>query len=123
MAYLILSVGIVFIALGLFIATKPDLSFDLIRKYAGSIQFKVANVLLGLLIGTLFISFSEESKYPVVLTIFGMIAILKSLFRGLISLDDFQDLISWYLKTVRPFARVMGLLVVGFGGFIIYAAQ
>ena len=122
MAYLIVSVGIVFIAFGLFIAIKPDLSFDLIRKYTMSMQFKVINVVLGLMIGILLISFAEESKYPAILTIVGMIAIVKGLFRGLIGLSDYEDLINWYLKAIRPFAQAMGLLVVGFGGFIIYAA-
>ncbi|HIG41973.1 MAG: hypothetical protein ABGY96_11235 [bacterium] len=123
MAYLIVFVGAVFMALGLFITIRPDVSFELIRKYAMSMQFKVINVLLGLMIGILFISFAEESKYPAVFTIIGMIAIVKGMVRGLIGLSDFQDLVSWYLKAIRPFARAMGLLVVGFGGFIIHAAQ
>ncbi len=74
-----------------------------------------------LVLGILFIVAAKESKYPVVIKIFGYLFIIAAIIFIFMGQGSFQDFITSLIPDVKPFTPVSGLLSIAFGGFLIYA--
>jgi hypothetical protein len=122
MNFAVILIGVVASAIGVILVAKPGIIPDLFRKHAQSLVLQVATVLVSLLCGLVFLGYADDSKFPVLLTVVGLIAIMKAMLNGLLSRTDFGDLNVLVLSAITPFGRAIGLIEIAFGCFLIWAA-
>ena len=122
MDYLVIITGIALILLGALLVAMPRIFFDFFRKHENSLKLQVVTVILNLVFGLLFMTYAQGSRFPTVFTVIGLLTVLKAVIPMLIGRTDFKDLMSWYMKVLPPFGRVIGVAEAMFGSFLIYAA-
>lgn len=121
MHYIIILFGAATVIAGIIIVINPDTVFGLIRKHLNSLGMYVLAVAARILLGAALILCAADSKYPTPVEIIGWITLLAALVLGLMGRTRFKSLIAWALGIPNSFRRIGGVLVVLFGGFLVYA--
>lgn len=113
--------GILMLLIGISLLICPEFILGWIEINMGSTSLYISAIVVRLVFGILFIIVAKESKYPGVIKFLGYLFIIASVVLVLIGQERFQDFISSIIPNVKPYAPVSGLLVIAFGGFLIYA--
>lgn len=121
MKYVFFLIGTLLILAGLFLLVDPEILFGWLEGNINTTTVYVIAIVFRLLLGILFVGFASRSKFPRVIKFIGGIAILAAILFIFIGQEGFQDLIAWVLHGFRSFGRIAGLVVIAFGGFLIYA--
>lgn len=121
MKLIIKSFGMLMLLLGISLLIKPEIIFGWIENNMENTSLYIFAIVVRLVFGILFILAARESRYPRVIKFLGFLFILAAIILIFIGQESFQELITSLIPEVNPFARVSGLLVIVFGGFLIYA--
>ena len=121
MIYIILLFGAL-ISLGsaLFIV-RPNKLFSILTKYGDSLSLHLLAVIVRILLGVALVIGASDSKYPIVLQIFGWLLIFVASVLGVIGRERFKSLIKWSVKLSLLLQRLAAVLGILFGCFLIYA--
>ena len=106
---------------GISLLIKADIIFVWIENNMENTSLYIFAIVVRLVFGILFIIAARESKYPGIIKFFGYLFIIAAIILIFLGQESFQDFIASVIPEVRPFAPVIGLLVIAFGGFLIYA--
>lgn len=106
---------------GIFILIKPAVIFDFLLGNIARTEIYIIAVVVRLAIGIILIVQSGHSKYPFGVEVLGWLFIIAAVCLAAIGRNRFIKLVSWALNTLKPFARLGGLVAILFGGFIIHA--
>jgi len=121
MTYIILLFGIFLIFAGAVLIVSPDYIINHFKKYGDSFSLHFFAVLIRVILGIVFLIVASGSKYPLILQIFGWLAISAALVLSLIGREKFKSLIKWTIKISPLFQRSMGFFAIILGCFFIYA--
>ena len=121
MTYIILLFGLLIPFGGALLLIRPDYIFSLITKYEDSLNLHFFAVIVRIILGIALVIGASESKYPIILQFFGWLAISAALVLSVIGRERFKSLIKWSVKITPLFQRLMGVLSILFGCFLIYA--
>ena len=113
--------GILMLLSGILLLIKADIIFVWIENNMENTSLYIFAIVVRLVFGILFIIAARESKYPGIIKFFGYLFIIAAIILFFLGQESFQDFITSVIPEVRPFAPVIGLLVIAFGGFLIYA--
>lgn len=113
--------GTLMLLIGISLLICPEFILGWIEINMGSTSLYISAIVVRLVFGILFIIVAKESKYPGVIKFLGYLFIIASVVLVLIGQERFQDFISSIIPNVKPYAPISGLLVIAFGGFLIYA--
>lgn len=121
MTYIILFFGALIALGGAVLIVRPEYTIYIFTKYGDSLSLHFFAVIVRILFGVSLVIGASESKYPIVLQIFGWLLISAALVLGVISRERFKSLIKWSVQLsplIQLLAAVSGTL---FGCFLIYA--
>lgn len=121
MTALIIIFGALTLLAGVVIVINPEAIFGYLRSNYDKLAIHILAVVVRLIIGTLLISQSGLSNYPLVIEILGWLSIVAALSLAVMGRHNFLRLMSWALNVLKPFGRVGGVFAAAFGGFLIYA--
>ncbi len=121
MTYIILLFGILILSGGALLIFKPDSIFSQFKRYGDSLGLHVFAVIVRIILGIALVIGAAESRYPVVLQILGWLTISAALVLSMIGRERFKGLINWAVGIKPLFQRLMGILAVLFGCFLVYA--
>jgi len=100
---------------------NPESIWGFLRTNVNRTEIHVLAVLVRFLIGVLLLSQSNHSRYPVTIQILGLLSIIAAISLAAMGRGNFVKLMTWAVNTLKPFARVGGVLALLFGAFIILA--
>ena len=121
MIYIILLFGALISLGGAALIVRPDYIFSILTKYGDSLSLHFFGVIVRILFGVALVIGAAESKHPIVLQIFGWLTISAALVLSVIGRERFKSLIKWSVKISPSFQRLMGILAILIGCFLIYA--
>jgi hypothetical protein len=121
MALIIIIFGALTFLAGIIIMIKPENIFGLLSKHIEKLLVHILAVAVRLVLGLLFISQSDTSKFPLVMEIIGWLSIVAALFFAVIGHKNFIRIISWALSLAKPIGRLGGFIALCFGAFLVYA--
>ena len=114
----ICSIGLIVLAFALFMR---EASIGILRRHSDALWFQLFFIGLTIVFGTALLSYAEDSRFPVFLTVVGaillaeavLIAVIgRSRFRALINwaIDLFENPAWWYLRCIVGAAFLFFLL-------------
>ncbi len=113
--------GLLMLLIGVSLLIKPEILIGWIENNMENTTLYISAIVIRLVFGILFLIAAKQSKYPGVFKFLGYLFIIAAIIFISIGQESFQDFISSIIPNVKPYAPVIGLLVIAFGGFIIYA--
>ena len=113
--------GILMLLIGISLLIKPEIILGWIEINMETTSLYISAIVVRLVFGILFIIAARESKYPAVIKFLGYLFIIAAIIFIFIGQERFQDFISLFFPSVKPYAPISGLLAIAFGGFLIYA--
>jgi len=113
--------GILIILSGLVLLISPEIVFDWVEENIKNTSFYIFAIVVRLVIGVLSLVTATESKYPVIIKIFGFLAIIAAIIFICIGKESFQDFFSSLIINFKPYAPLSGLIAMVLGGFLFYA--
>ena len=121
MKLIIKLLGILFLLIGISLLIKPEIIIGWIKDNVENTSLYISAIVVRLVLGILFIIAAKESKYPGVIKFFGYITIIAAIIFIFMGHERFQDSISSLIPVFKPYAPVIGLVGMAFGGFLVYA--
>ena len=121
MTLLIIILGSLMLLAGVLLIRNPEIIFGFLQDNAENPAIHVIAVLVRLIIGTLLITQSDLSRFPLAIEILGWVFIVAGVGLAVIGRNRFRQLMSWVLNTFKPFGRLAGVIAIAFGGFLVYA--
>lgn len=115
------TLGILFILIGLSFLFAPTFVLDWLEANNSSTAVYASAIIARLVLGGLLVLAAKDSRFPILIQIFGYLLIVVALVFVVIGQQSFQQLITSIIPAVKPYARFTGLLVITFGGFFVYA--
>lgn len=100
---------------------QPRLVMDTMCSFADEKWLQVVTATLRLVLGSVLLICAEQTRFPLLLQIIGVITLIAGMGITLISASTFHRLVVVTLKKLRLYARCASLLMMGFGLFLIYA--
>ena len=121
MTLFIIIFGILTCLAGIVIFVNPQLVFGFLQKHSDKIELHILAVTIRLILGAVLIAQSVESKYPLIIEIFGWISIIAAIVFAAIGRRKFTYLMSWALSQVKNRGRIGGIIATIFGAFLVHA--
>ncbi len=121
MIYIILLFGVLMSLGGAVLIIRPEFIFSILTKYGDSLSLQIFAVIVRILFGVALVIGAFESKYPIVLQIFGWLLISAALVIGGIGRERFKKVVKWSVKLPTLIYRLASVLSILFGCFLIYA--
>ena len=113
--------GILLLLAGISLLINPEFIIGWIEENMENISLYISAIVVRLVFGILFLAAARESKHPGIIKIFGYVFIIAAIILFLIGQGSFQNFINSVIPEFKPFARIIGLLSIAFGGFLFYA--
>ena len=121
MTIIILLFGTLIILGSAVLLVRPSYIFNLITKYRESLSLHFFAVIIRIIPGAALVIGASESKYPIVLQIFGWLLISAAIALSVMGRKRFKNLITWSVNLAPLFNNLAGVFAIIFGGFLIYA--
>ena len=121
MTLLIILFGAVILLAGLTLLINPDVVLGFIRNNSGHIGLQILAAGVRLVLGVLLIMQADVSRYPLVITILGWIAVVAGAFLAIIGRRKFTEFMTWTVGLFDPYGRLGGIFAAVFGAFLIHA--
>jgi len=106
---------------GAVLLIRPEIIFSIITEYGDSLSLHIFAVIVRVLFGVALVVGASESKYPIVLQIFGWLLISAALVIVVIGRERFKKLVKWSVKLPPLIYRLASVLSILLGCFFIYA--
>ena len=108
------------VAMGIVWLVQPKRLVDLIDGWQGPSRFWFA-VVFRLLIGIVFLLVAPGCRAPIVVLVFGWIAIVAAVIILVVGRERLDRFIAWWLARPPSVIRISALFAVVFGAVLIYA--
>lgn len=106
---------------GFILLIEPEIIFNFVEQNMHSMWMFVTAIFVRLLIGVLLVLSAKASRFPATIKILGFLFIIVALIILFMGREGLQHFISSLLSAFLAYARIVGVLAMVFGGFIIYA--
>lgn len=121
MTLLIIIFGCLILLAGAVLLKNPEVVFGFLRDNVESSAIHLLAVIVRLIIGVLLVTQSSISRFPLTIEVLGWFFIVAGISLAVIGRNNFRKLVSWVLTTFKSFGRLVGLIAIAFGGFLVYA--
>lgn len=121
MEYFVILLGLIVVLLGFLGMLKPTLLIGLTRSFWSSSKSLYYAIGIRLTLGIILILVGPNSRFPSVIQLIGVIAIVGAIAIPLIGAERIQSIISWWLRQPTWFIRMWSVVVIIFGGFLIFS--
>ncbi|MCZ6890514.1 MAG: hypothetical protein O7H39_18650 [Gammaproteobacteria bacterium] len=121
MTFFFLAFGCLSALGGMLMLIEPGLAVGLVRRYSDSLGLYLTAIVSRAIVGFVFFAYAEESTYPAIFEIIGVLAAAGVIVLAGIGRSRFARLMKWWLDNFPVVGRVGGLFGMALGGFIVYA--
>ena len=121
MIWFVIAFGALIAVTGITLLSQPGPVIKILRRNSENIALQYVAIGLRLLLGILLIMFSEGSKFPLVIAVFGWLSLVAAIGLAVIGRDKFIRLMRWALSLADAWGRVAGAAAALLGIFLIYA--
>ena len=121
MRIVIIIFGVFLILAGLLLVVDPDIIYNYLTENADRNWLYITAIAVRLVLGFFLIWSASNSRYPLLVKIFGYLFITAAIIILVMGHEAFQDLITSLIPELNPIGRIGGLLSMAFGGFFVYA--
>lgn len=121
MKFAIVLFGLLIAGIGLAMTTTPQVVIDGLKKQVDRPALRIIAVGARLLLGGVLIVYAPHSNYPLTLHILGWLSLIAALGLLIIGASRFRRLIEWGIGVAQSYARLVGVIVVAFGAFLVHA--
>ena len=122
MKSLALLVGLLILVLGLLGAVTPDILVTIGHRSVTPAGLYVVAA-LRVIIGLVLLGVSSGSRMPRTLRVFGIVVLVAGLTTPFLGVERARAIMNWMLAPGPVVVRLLALLAVGFGSFIIYVVS
>ena len=113
--------GLLILFAGISLLIKPEIIIGWLEGNTTNTSLYIIAIVARFLLGILFIAAARESKYPVVMKVFGYLFLIAAIIFVFIGHENFQGFMSSVIPVAKPFAPLSGILSIAFGVFLMYA--
>ena len=121
MTLILITFGIMIATAGVVLLIAPALLWNFLEQNKGKPWILALAIGVRIILGLLLILSASESRFPLVIQVLGWVAIAAAVILAMMGKTRFEKLMEWVLRSVKPFARIGGLVAIAFGYFIAYA--
>ncbi len=121
MKLIIIFIGVLICLVGVALLFDPEILFGFMEYELENSTLYLVAIIARLVFGVLFIVSANQSRYPTIIKVLGAIAIIAALIFILMGRENFYAFISNIIIDFKPYGRMAGVIVIAFGGFLIYA--
>ena len=121
MKFIIIFLGILIILAGGALLFDPEILFGFMEGELENSWLYPTAIIARLALGVLLIVSANQSRYPTIIKVLGAIAVIAALTFILMGRENFYGFISTIITDFKPYGRIAGVIVIAFGGFLIYA--
>lgn len=122
MSYLFLLFGGFFVCIGIAMLFASQALIGWVRRYAGSWGVYIGAIVFRVILGIVFFGYADVSSFPRTFEVIGLLGIAGAAFVGLMGRENLASFMEWLLDVIpKFFYPIEGLMVIAFGGFIVYA--
>ncbi|MBU1122688.1 MAG: hypothetical protein ABIH71_02585 [Candidatus Omnitrophota bacterium] len=120
MVGLVKLVGIVIVVLGVVYLIKPVMMQKIAKYWVEGNRLYIASV-INILFGIIFFSAAAKCSWPIFIGIMGGLSLLKGVVLGVLGPKKAVPIIEELMKSSKRILRLMAIIVLVFGVFVIYA--
>jgi len=113
--------GAVIVIMGFIFGIKPEV-FQKYVKFWNSRKRIVTGGVISLLFGIIFLLAAFKCRGPVVITIFGIWAIIKGIILFVINEKKLNAYLEWWLEKPLSAMRIMGIILLALGILVVWCA-
>jgi hypothetical protein len=121
MATLVALIGAIITILGMAGLARPTAVMRWIDSFVRTPRGLYAAATVRLVGGAILVFAAPSTRFPPVIWAIGLFAILAAVGLLLAGFGRVRSLIDWWMKTSTAFLRMGFVVVVAFGGFLVYA--
>ena len=108
---------------GLILLIKPAIIFDVLARYCDAPALRVFAIFARTTVGVVLLAAAELSRFPALLSLFGWATVLAAAAIVVMGQERFVGLVGRSLSMSAQAKRLMGLVSLLFGGFILNAVS
>jgi len=120
--YLIAFFGMLMVSLSIIMLVNPTYWSEGIISFSKKPYFHLFEILSRLLFGIVFILFSDQTNYPVIMLVIGYLLVIVSAGLSLTPVSKHKQFAVWSAQRFIKVFRPAGLVSLLFGLFLVYAA-
>lgn len=113
--------GLFIIISGVVLVGKPAVIVGFLQKHSENIALYISAIAVRIILGCLLIYTAHLSHYPLVIMVIGWISLLAGVALAFMGQNRFKQLLVWGFAKIENSGRLIGVLGVCFGLFLIYA--
>jgi hypothetical protein len=106
---------------GLLLLINPEIIIQFVEQNMHSLWMYVTAILVRLVIGVMLVLTASQSRFPATIKVLGFLFIIVALIILFMGREGLHHFISSLLSAFLAYARIVGVIAMAFGGFIIYA--
>lgn len=120
MSVMVSILGVVMVAIGVLGVVQPHRLVDFVTYFRRPTRFRIA-ILVRLILGVALLIAAPYCRWPLVVQLIGMIAILAAVVILACGQKRLDTLIAWWVTRPPAVMRVSALFALGFGALLVYA--
>jgi len=121
MRYVILTLGAIFILIGVSVLFDPLILSEFLEANANRPFLYYSAIILRIAIGLILIIMADQSRFPTPVKVLGWLVLLTAFALILISHGQFQELVASVQGIIQWWGRAVAIVLFGIGAFLIYA--
>lgn len=121
MGTIVIFFGLVSAMVGMLMLIQPRLVLDTMYSFTDEKWLQVVTATLRLILGSILLVCAEQTRFPLVLQLIGLSALIAGMGITLMPAMIFNRCMIATLRFLRPYARIGSLLLIGYGAFLVYA--
>lgn len=121
MRLIILLFGLLIAGIGVLMFGRSGAMLGFLERNAGSTRIQQLAIGVRLVLGIVLIEYAEQSRFPLLLAIFGSLSIAAAIFIAVLPAQQFQRIVRWAVARFEDYVRPASGVVVLFGLFLVVA--
>lgn len=121
MRLIILLFGLAIAGTGVLMFGKSREMLGFLERHAGSPFIQNLAIGVRLVLGIALIGYAEESRFPLLLNIFGGLSIAAAIFIAILPAQRFERIVRWATGRFVDYVKPASVVVVVFGLFLVVA--
>ena len=121
MTYFIISLGVLLIIAGIIMMINPDLLLNFVKKYHTSFILQIFASFFRIIIGLVMYLVAPHTRFPLTFEVIGILVVVIGIIIILIPPSKFQLFVDKMIDTFIPYARIVSVVALLFGAWLIYA--
>ena len=113
--------GLLFILLGIYTLFFTKSVFGFLEENIENQSLYLTAIIIRIVLGVLLIVAARASIYPTAIKVIGYVAIIAAIVLIIIGQEGFQNFMIHIIPDFKPYAKIAGLVIIAFGGFLLYA--